>query len=657
MAKQIIYGERSREALLRGIDSLANAVKVTLGPKGRNVIIQKSFGSPTVTKDGVTVAKEIDLPDHYENMGARMVREVASKTSDVAGDGTTTATVLAEAIYNEGRKNLAAGANPRELKRGMEKAVEAMVAALVAQSSPVSGGMIALQSGRSPRTTTRRSAASSPKPWTRSAKTASSLSKNRARWRRRSTWSKACSSIAAICRQASSPTRSGWKSSEDALILIHEKKLRGRRAAAAAREGVEPRPAAAGHRRGPRRRGARDAGGQQAARQSARRRSRRRASAIGAPRCSGIAVPTGGRAITEDLGIKLESVDIADLGRAKKIIVGKDTTTVIEGGGRRRRSRPRRSCARRSRTTSDYDREKLQERLAKLVGGVAIIQGAADRDRDDRKKRASRTRCTPPRPRSKRASSRRRRRAAAGVGGAGDADGCRRRADRRRHRRRVRRRADALDRRQCRRGRRRRRRARPREQDDAGFNAHRPVENLVHAGIIDRPRWFAARCSMPRRSRAPIDDRGRGLAARRLIARMERRRATACRAPPVPAFNAQAFDPAGAGRAPPATLATRPSSRRATAAITSYIQAVAWKLSVLSKREGSGCRDARSGRLLRRRMSRRAARPHRERDGDHAERDPADRQSPDGAAAAHEAGDVRRFTRTCWRATSASKKT
>ena len=203
MAKQIIYGEESRQAILRGVNALANAVKVTLGPKGRNVVLDKKFGSPTITKDGVTVAKEIDLKDPLENMGAQMVREVASKTSDIAGDGTTTATVLAQAIFREGAKNVVAGANPMELKRGIEKAVE------VDRQRAEEAGQAGQRPRRSPRsapsrpTATTPSARSSRKRWRRSARTASSPSRKRSRWRPRSKSSRACSSTAATSRRTS----------------------------------------------------------------------------------------------------------------------------------------------------------------------------------------------------------------------------------------------------------------------------------------------------------------------------------------------------------------------------------------------------------------------------------------------------------------------
>ena len=201
-AKQITYAEDARGAILRGVNKLADAVKVTLGPKGRNVVIEKKFGSPTITKDGVTVAKEIELADPLENMGAQMVREVASKTSDVAGDGTTTATVLAQAIFREGSKNVTAGANPMELKRGIEKAVEAAVEAIDKLSKPVRATR-SPTSAPSPPTTTPRSARSSPRRWRRSARTASSRSRRPRAWRPPSRWSRACSSTAAISRPTS----------------------------------------------------------------------------------------------------------------------------------------------------------------------------------------------------------------------------------------------------------------------------------------------------------------------------------------------------------------------------------------------------------------------------------------------------------------------
>ena len=203
MAKQITYGNDSRQAVLRGVNRLADAVKVTLGPKGRNVVLEKKFGSPVITKDGVTVAKEIELKDPLENMGAQMVREVASKTSDVAGDGTTTATVLAQAIYREGIKNVAAGANPMDIKRGIEKAVAAVIEELKKLSKPVKGKMIAQVGTISANNDADDRQASSPRRWRRSARTASSRSKRPRRSRPRSRWSRACSSTAATSRPTS----------------------------------------------------------------------------------------------------------------------------------------------------------------------------------------------------------------------------------------------------------------------------------------------------------------------------------------------------------------------------------------------------------------------------------------------------------------------
>ena len=201
-AKEILYDTTARNRILAGVNTLANAVKVTLGPRGRNVVLDRKFGSPTITKDGVTVAKEIDLTDSIENMGAQMVREVASKTSDVAGDGTTTATVLAQAIYREGAKNVVAGANPMAIKRGIERAVEVITAELKKMSKPVSGAMVA-QVGTISANNDPAIGTSSPRRWTRSARTASSPSKKPRRWRRRSRWSRGCSSTAAICRRIS----------------------------------------------------------------------------------------------------------------------------------------------------------------------------------------------------------------------------------------------------------------------------------------------------------------------------------------------------------------------------------------------------------------------------------------------------------------------
>src|SRR2546428_678745 len=282
MAKQIVHGEESRQAILRGVNILADAVKVTLGPKGRNVVIEKKFGSPTITKDGVTVAKEIELRDPLENVGAQMVREVASKTSDVAGDGTTTATVLAQAIFREGVRTVAAGASPTGLKRGIERSVEACIEEIRKLHRDVKGEMIA-QVG--------------------------TISANNDK------------QIGGIIAEAMK------KVGKDGVITVEES-----RTMETTLEVLE-----------------------------------------------GIATLTGGKAITEDLGIKLENVKVEDLGRAKKITIDKDNTTIVEGGGKTSEieGRVKQIRTQIDETTSDYDREKLQERLAKLVGGGAGVKGGA----------------------------------------------------------------------------------------------------------------------------------------------------------------------------------------------------------------------------------------------------------------------------------------
>src|SRR3989441_1030222 len=297
-AKQLEFDVEARARLKRGVDQLAEAVKVTLGPKGRNVVIDKKFGSPTITKDGVTVAKEIELKDKYENMGAQMVREVASKTSDVAGDGTTTATVLAQAIFREGLRNVTAGANPMALKRGIEAAVEAVTDELKKLSKSTKD----------------------KKEITQVATIASNNDKT----------------IGSLIADAME------KVEGDALAELVVNKLRDTLHADAVK--------APGFG------------------------DRRKAM------LEDISVLTGGKAITEDLGIKLENIKLNDLGRAKKVVIDKDNTTLVEGGGKTKEieGRIKQIRAQIEETTSDYDREKLQERLAKLAGGVAVVKvGAA----------------------------------------------------------------------------------------------------------------------------------------------------------------------------------------------------------------------------------------------------------------------------------------
>jgi chaperonin GroEL len=392
MAKQIVYGDASRQGILRGVNSLANAVKVTLGPKGRNVILDKKFGSPTITKDGVTVAKEIDLPDALENMGAQMVREVASKTSDVAGDGTTTATVLAQAIYREGAKNVTAGANPMAIKRGIGKAVDAIVVALKAQSKPVTGPMIAQVgtiSANHDETIGRIIAEAMEKVGKDGVITVEE--------------SKTLETSLEVVEGMQFDR--GYLSPyfitdpdrmeivlENPVILIHEKKLSSMKTLLPVLELVvgASRPLLIV---------AEDIEGEALATLVVNKlRGTLRVAAVKAPgygdrrkaMLEDLAVLTGGRAITEDLGIKLESIKLDDLGQAKKITIDKDNTTVIEGAGASAaiEARVKQLRVQVEDTTSDYDREKLQERLAKLVGGVAIIKVGAATETEMKEKKA-----------------------------------------------------------------------------------------------------------------------------------------------------------------------------------------------------------------------------------------------------------------------------
>ena len=392
MAKQIVYGEQSRQAILRGVNQLADAVKVTLGPKGRNVVLDKKFGSPTITKDGVTVAKEIDLKDPLENMGAQMVREVASKTSDTAGDGTTTATVLAQAIYREGAKNVVAGANPMDIKRGIEKAVEAITGELKKMAKPVSGNMVA-QVG------------------TISANNDETIGKIIAE-----AMDKVGKDGVITVEEAKSMDTSlevvegmqfdrGYLSPyfvtdpermetvlENPVILIHEKKISSMKDLLPVLEQVARlgRPLLII---------AEDIEGEALATLVVNKlRGTLQAAAVKAPgfgdrrkaMLEDIAVLTGGRAITEDLGIKLENIKIEDLGKAKKITIDKDNTTIVEGAGASTaiEGRVKQIRTQVEDTTSDYDREKLQERLAKLVGGVAVIKVGAATETEMKEKKA-----------------------------------------------------------------------------------------------------------------------------------------------------------------------------------------------------------------------------------------------------------------------------
>ena len=392
MAKQIIYGEESRQAILRGVNQLADAVKVTLGPKGRNVVLDKKFGSPTITKDGVTVAKEIELKDPMLNMGAQMVREVASKTSDIAGDGTTTATVLAQAIYREGVKHVVSGANPMDIKRGIDRAVEKVIEGLKTQSKPVTGKMIA-QVG------------------TISANSDEEIGKFIADAMEKVGKDGVITVEEAKTLETSLDVVEGMQfdrgylspyfvtdpermevALENPVILIHEKKISSMKDLLPVLEQVARlgRPLLII---------AEDVEGEALATLVVNKlRGTLQAAAVKAPgfgdrrkaMLEDIATITGGKAITEDLGLKLENIKLEDLGKAKKITIDKDNTTIVEGAGHTKdiQGRVKQIRAQIEETTSDYDREKLQERLAKLVGGVAVIKVGAATETEMKEKKA-----------------------------------------------------------------------------------------------------------------------------------------------------------------------------------------------------------------------------------------------------------------------------
>jgi chaperonin GroEL len=392
MAKQVVHGEESRAAILRGINQLADAVKITLGPKGRNVVIDKKFGSPTITKDGVTVAKEIELKDSLENMGAQMVREVASKTSDVAGDGTTTATVLAQAIFREGVKTVAAGANPMALKRGIDKAVERAIEEIHRLAKPVKGDAIA-QVGTV-------SANGDVTIGTIIAKAMDQVGKDGVITVEESKTMETSLEVVEGMQFdrgylspyfVTDPERME-AALENALILIHEKKISSMKDLLPLLEQVAKlgKPLLII---------AEDVEGEALATLVVNKlRGTLNVAAVKAPgfgdrrkaMLEDIAILTGGKVISEDLGIKLENVQLSDLGRAKKITIDKDNTTIVEGGGKQAdiEGRVKTIRAQIDETSSDYDREKLQERLAKLVGGVAVIKVGAATETEMKEKKA-----------------------------------------------------------------------------------------------------------------------------------------------------------------------------------------------------------------------------------------------------------------------------
>ena len=392
-AKILLYDEEARKSVLKGVNTLADAVKVTLGPKGRNVIIDKSFGSPTVTKDGVTVAKEIELEDKFENMGAQMVKEVASKTSDVAGDGTTTATLLAQAIYREGVKAVAAGSNPMDVKRGIDKAVEVVVKELGKMSKPTKDqkeiAQVGTISANNDETIGNIIAGAMDKVGKEGVITVEEA--------------KGLETELEIVegmqfdRGYLSPyfvtnADKMLVALEDALILIYEKKISGMKDLLPILEQIAKmsRPLLII---------AEDIEGEALATLVVNKiRGTLHVAAVKAPgfgdrrkaMLEDIAILTGGKMISEDMGYKLENVKLEDLGKAKKITIDKDNTTIIDGAGKRAEleGRVKQIRAQIEETTSDYDREKLQERLAKLVGGVAVIKVGAATESEMKEKKA-----------------------------------------------------------------------------------------------------------------------------------------------------------------------------------------------------------------------------------------------------------------------------
>ena len=392
MAKQIINGEESRQALLKGVNKLADAVKITLGPKGRNVVLDKKFGSPTITKDGVTVAKEVELENAEENMGAQMVREVASKTSDIAGDGTTTATVLAQAIFREGVKTVAAGANPMALKRGIDKSVEKVVLDIAKMAKPVRGSSIA-QVGTV-------SANGDAAIGTIIAEAMNKVGKDGV-----ITVEEAKTIETALEVVEGMQFDRGYLSPyfvtdpermecalENAFILLHEKKI-------SAMKDLLPLLEQIAKTGSPFVIIAEEVEGEALATLVVNKlRGTLNGVAVKAPgfgdrrkaMLEDIAILTGGKVISEDLGIKLENVQLADLGKAKKITIDKDNTTIVEGSGKSSdiSGRVNQLRSQIEETTSDYDQEKLQERLAKLVGGVAVIKVGAATETEMKEKKA-----------------------------------------------------------------------------------------------------------------------------------------------------------------------------------------------------------------------------------------------------------------------------
>jgi len=393
MAKQLLYGDGARAAILKGVNQLADAVKATLGPKGRNAILDKKFGAPTITKDGVTVAKEVELKNPYENMGAQLVREVASKTSDVAGDGTTTATVLAQAIYREGAKNITAGGNPMEIKRGIDRAVEVVVQELKKLSKPCQAkkeisqiGTISANNDSTIGDLIAEAMEKVGKDGVITVEEAKSMS----------------TSLEVVegmqfDRGYISPyfvtnAERMEASVEEPFLLIHEKKISGMKDLLPLLEQVAKmgKPLVIV---------AEEVEGEALATLVVNKlRGTLNVAAVKAPgfgdrrkaMLEDIAVLTGGQVISEELGLKLENIKLTDLGRAKRVTIDKDNTTIVEGYGdpKKIEGRVKQIKAQIEETTSDYDREKLQERLAKIVGGVAVINVGAATETEMKEKKA-----------------------------------------------------------------------------------------------------------------------------------------------------------------------------------------------------------------------------------------------------------------------------
>jgi len=393
MAKQLLYGDGARAAILKGVNQLADAVKATLGPKGRNAILDKKFGAPTITKDGVTVAKEVELKNPYENMGAQLVREVASKTSDVAGDGTTTSTVLAQAIYREGAKNITAGGNPMEIKRGIDRAVEVVVQELKKLSKPCQAkkeisqiGTISANNDSTIGDLIAEAMEKVGKDGVITVEEAKSMS----------------TSLEVVegmqfDRGYISPyfvtnAERMEASVEEPFLLIHEKKISGMKDLLPLLEQVAKmgKPLVIV---------AEEVEGEALATLVVNKlRGTLNVAAVKAPgfgdrrkaMLEDIAVLTGGQVISEELGLKLENIKLTDLGRAKRVTIDKDNTTIVEGYGdpKKIEGRVKQIKAQIEETTSDYDREKLQERLAKIVGGVAVINVGAATETEMKEKKA-----------------------------------------------------------------------------------------------------------------------------------------------------------------------------------------------------------------------------------------------------------------------------